>query len=80
MTRDMEPMHSVLDTLAAQGYPITGQRRLLVSTISRQTNRFSADDLIDELRRAGTPVGRATVFRTLDLMTRLGSAGKGGRR
>jgi Fe2+ or Zn2+ uptake regulation protein len=77
-TCDLEPVLSAISALTAHGYPITDQRRLLVSAIARQTNSFTADDLIRELHGAGTRVGRATVFRTLELMTRLGILGRVG--
>ena len=78
MTRETEPVLSALSALTAHGYPNTDQRRLLVTAIARQANSFTADDLIRELRATGTPIGRATVFRTLELMTRLGVLGRVG--
>ncbi len=67
---------AVLDHLAAEGYPITDQRRLTVGLIMAQEKRFTADDLLADLRERGIAIGRATVFRTLDLLVRLGYVGR----
>jgi len=70
-----EIMHmasSVLGTMTAQGYPITDQRRTLVTLIMSRTRSFTADDLLRDLKNAEATIGRATVFRTLDLLVRLG--------
>ena len=63
---------AVLRDFSAHGYPITEQRRTLVSFIMSWSKRFSPDDLLGDLKAHGIKVGRATVFRTLDLMERLG--------
>ncbi len=67
---------AILGRLAAEGYPITDQRRATVSLIMAQERRFTADDLLATLHGQGLAVGRATVFRTLDLLVRLGYVGK----
>ena len=66
----------VLQRLAAEGYPITDQRRALVALVLAQGKRFTADDLLAEARARRLAVGRATVFRTLDLLERLGYVGR----
>lgn len=66
----------VLRALAARRYPITDQRRALVSLVVSNPRRFTADDLLRDLRHDGIKVGRATVFRTLELLVRLGYVGK----
>ncbi|MHB1006460.1 MAG: Fur family transcriptional regulator [Chloroflexota bacterium] len=66
----------ILEQLAAEGYPITDQRREVVALVMAQAKRFTADDLLAELRLGGLNVGRATVFRTLDLLVRLGFVGR----
>jgi Fur family ferric uptake transcriptional regulator len=43
----------------------TKQQRDMVSYIITQHNHFDADGLIDDLKRAGFQVSRATVYRTL---------------
>ena len=43
----------------------TDQQRDLVRHVFAQHNHFDAENLIDELKRAGLRVSRATVYRTL---------------
>ncbi len=43
----------------------TGQQRDMVRFIFSRHNHFDADQLIDDMKRAGFPVSRATVYRTL---------------
>lgn len=71
-----ELAHATLRRLAEEGCPITGQRRALVGLIMSRPDRFTADDLLRELRESGARVGRATVFRTLDLLERIGHVGR----
>ena len=43
----------------------TEQQRDMVRYIFSQHNHFDADQLIEDMKRAGLPVSRATVYRTL---------------
>ena len=43
----------------------TDQQRDMVRFIFAQHNHFDADQLIDDMKRSGFPVSRATVYRTL---------------
>lgn len=54
----------LLETLAARGHRMTGQRLQLVAHLERLTASFSAEDLLMNL----PSVGRATVYRTLKLL------------
>lgn len=63
---------AVLQDFGAHGYPITGQRRTLVGFIMSRSRMFTPDELLSDLKAEGVRVGRATVFRTLELMERLG--------
>lgn len=67
---------AILTQLADEGYAITDQRRELVALVMSQVRRFSADDLQAELGQRGLSIGRATIFRTLDLLVRLGHVGR----
>jgi len=67
---------AVLRGLASRGYSITGQRRCLVEFIVSHSRHFTAEDLLNDLRDEGVKVGRATVFRTLDLLERTGYVGR----
>ena len=61
----------VLESLRDVGLRITGPRREVVEAICAREMPFSADEVYDELRAAGSSTGRATVFRTLDLLVGL---------
>jgi Fur family ferric uptake transcriptional regulator len=43
----------------------TGQQRDMVRFIFSRHHHFDADQLIDDMKQAGLPVSRATVYRTL---------------
>jgi Fur family transcriptional regulator, ferric uptake regulator len=66
---DTSPMLAALDTA---GHRVTGPRRALADVIADRRGPFSAADLATDvaLRRLG--IGRATIFRVLDLFTELG--------
>jgi Fur family ferric uptake transcriptional regulator len=63
----------LLGTLAASGYRNTGPRRRLLEWLERQRTPFTAQDIVEAMARAKVPLGRATIFRTLDLLTELGA-------
>lgn len=63
----------LLRALGAAGYRQTGPRRELASLIAGFDGAFTAADLSAAAQRRGLVVGRATVFRTLDLLLSLGA-------
>jgi Fur family transcriptional regulator, ferric uptake regulator len=50
----------------------TAPRRALSGLIARRSGHFTANDLIGDARSRKLPMGRATVFRTLDLLAEQG--------
>lgn len=68
------PEEKFREFLASRPRPqrFTGQQRDMVRYIFSQHNHFDAEQLIDDMKRAGTRVSRATVYRTL---TKLVDAG-----
>ena len=60
----------VLRQLSERGFRETEARRAIVETVLNKDGQFTARQLHDELHRWG--VGRATVFRALDLLVDLG--------
>jgi Fur family ferric uptake transcriptional regulator len=60
----------VLRQLSERGFRETDARRAIVETVLNRDGQFTARQLHQELQRWG--VGRATVFRTLDLLVELG--------
>lgn len=66
-----EPIPIVAD-LAGAGYRITGPRRAVAKLIAARAGHFSAADLVADARAQRLRIGRATIFRALDLLTDLG--------
>ncbi len=60
-----------LDRLRDLGLRITEPRREVVQAVCQEPGPFTAEELFDHLRLSGSSVGRATVFRTLDLLAGL---------
>ncbi len=58
------------DKLREHGVRSTVPRRAVLNAAQRRGARFNAEEIYTELRPAG--VGRATVFRTLDLLVDMG--------
>ena len=56
----------VLAQLGTEGRRRTGARAIVIAAALRRTQPFTAQELVIELARRG--VGRATVFRTLELL------------
>jgi len=64
----MSDLENISLKLEARGHRVTPSRRAVIAAVLGQSGHFSADDLISGCRGAG----RATVFRTLRLLTELG--------
>jgi Fur family transcriptional regulator, ferric uptake regulator len=64
------------DTIVAAfddaGYRVTEPRRSLARLIGERGGLFTADELVRESRTQRLGVGRATVFRSLEILTELG--------
>jgi Fur family ferric uptake transcriptional regulator len=60
----------MLRRLDEEGLRLTGRRQLVVHTIAEKPGSFTPEALVDELRPHG--IGRATVYRALELLERLG--------
>jgi Fur family ferric uptake transcriptional regulator len=54
------------------GYRLTEPRRALARLIGEQGGHFTADDLVAASRDRRLGLGRATVFRSLEILTELG--------
>lgn len=55
------------------GRRVTRTRRAIADLIGRRTGHFTAAELLSDARTRNVTVGRATVFRTLDLLTEQGA-------
>jgi Fur family transcriptional regulator, ferric uptake regulator len=60
-----------LATLAAAGYRRGGARNAVVELLDRQTCALTAQEIDDRLREEGRAVGRASVYRILEMLTEL---------
>jgi len=68
------PEDKFREYLASRSRPqrYTGQQRDMVRYIFAQHNHFDAEQLIDDLKRDGYSVSRATVYRTLNKLVDAG--------
>jgi len=53
------------------GYRRTGARRSIAQLIAARNGPFSAADLVEDARVRRLAIGRATIFRTLDVLAEL---------
>jgi Fur family ferric uptake transcriptional regulator len=61
-----------MDFLAHKNLRLTGQRRAIIETVFSTEQHFTADQLLEWSRRRDKSVSRATVYRTLPLLTESG--------
>jgi len=61
-----------LDFLGGKRLRLTAQRRAIVETVFSTTQHFTADQLLAWARKRDRSVSRATVYRTLPLLTESG--------
>jgi Fur family transcriptional regulator, ferric uptake regulator len=56
--------------LREQGLPVTQQREAVAEVVFSSDEHLSVDDIEQRLREEGERIGKATVYRTLDLLVR----------
>lgn len=61
----------LVDALGEAGYRLTEPRRIVAELVSGREGHFTANDLIADAQARDLGVGRATIFRALDLFTEL---------
>jgi Fe2+ or Zn2+ uptake regulation protein len=61
----------IIRALEAAGYQATPNRRLVAQLVASTDGHFTAADLLERGRRERVTIGRATVFRALELLTTL---------
>lgn len=54
--------------LKQHGYRLTGPRSAVVEAVLRHDRPFTAEQLVTELSRGDEAIGRATVYRTLEVL------------
>ena len=68
----MEQLPAIEAFLKSRRLKLTGPRRRVVQKLLAVKGHVTADDLIDLLRKDRTPVSRATVYRTLGILSQSG--------
>jgi Fe2+ or Zn2+ uptake regulation protein len=79
MTVGVEPLQwstmvtsdPLLDALGDAGYRLTEPRRTVAELVSERRGHFTAGDLIADAAARDLDIGRATIFRALELFTDL---------
>ncbi len=56
--------------LRDQGLPVTSQREAVARVVFVSDDHLSVDDIESALRETGERIGKATIYRTLDLLVR----------
>jgi Fur family peroxide stress response transcriptional regulator len=60
------------DTVRTSGYRVTSGRQAVIEVLFESTTHVTAPDLVAAVQKRAPGVGRASVYRTLDLLMRLG--------
>jgi Fur family ferric uptake transcriptional regulator len=67
----MTSAQPLVDAMDGAGYRLTEPRRAVADLIAAREGHFTAADLIEDAHDRDLGIGRATVFRALDLFTEL---------
>jgi Fur family transcriptional regulator, ferric uptake regulator len=68
----MPDIEAILGRLESEGYRLTGPRRVVLEEVLGRSVPFTSADLWESIRLRAPGTGRATVFRTLDLLASMG--------
>src|SRR5215212_6563471 len=69
----MGDTNAIVTALGGAGYRLTAPRRSVAALIAEQDGHFTATGLVEAARSRHLGVGRATVFRTLEVLEDLGA-------
>lgn len=67
----MTSARPLVDAMDGAGYRLTEPRRAVAELVAARDGHFTANDLIADARALDLGIGRATIFRALDLFTEL---------
>ena len=67
----MDQTERIIQALERAGYQPTPNRRLVARLVAATGGHFTAADLLERGRRERVSIGRATIFRALELLTSL---------
>lgn len=65
-------VHETIEALRRAGYKITTARRIAISALHETGGHMTAPELVNTVQAQNASIGRASVYRTLDLLTSLG--------
>ncbi len=65
------PDADLIDAMARAGCRMTSPRRLVAELVASRDGHFTAAELVKDARRVDPGIGRATIFRALDLFATL---------
>ena len=68
----MEQSRDMISELSRQGYRLTPQRIMILSAIENSDNHISAEEIYAQVLAKYPNVNLSTVYRTLELLKRLG--------
>ena len=63
---------TILQRLNNAGHKITTPRRAIVHVLLQQQSHFKAEEILEEAKRMAPHTGRATVYRTLEILETMG--------
>lgn len=66
------PIEYFQDRLRHNGYKLTNARTTVLEAMNALGGHVTSSQVLEEVARRDASIGRASVFRTLDLLTRLG--------
>lgn len=64
-------LSSPLERLKVAGYKLTKARQAVLHALEQAHGHLTSTEVLDQVTEAAPGIGRASVFRTLDLLTRL---------
>ena len=64
----MDWVGTIVSELSAEGHRITGARKNLLRRLAGYSEPFTAEQVYADVRKDEEAIGRATVYRTLDLL------------
>jgi len=64
--------YDLLNEIEVKGVRLTAQRRALIEIIQEATTHLDATSLLELARKRDSRIDRATVYRTIDLLKKLG--------
>jgi Fur family ferric uptake transcriptional regulator len=63
---------AVVDRLRSAGYKITPPRLAVLEVIAQKGEHLNPNEILEQAKTIHAAIGRATVYRTLELLTQLG--------